>query len=260
MGKTSCIHGDGPDTCVRCALQGVDLPPIHVALILDVSPSMSGGWKTTLSSLNEYIASLRNNQDSKFRVTLTTFSQQVGILYDDVDPDALPKFDSRNLSPIGQGTALYDAVGQTVEKIKTSDPVLVVVITDGEENSSHDWNADKVEVLTKEREKQGNYTFVYLGAAREAWGKGVQIAAHAANTLNTGDTHAAFTNLTAATAHYVGTRSFQASALHKSGGNVGSMAYSSSNFFETPDNSKTAPEFQATNSKKTTKNTPSGAK
>jgi hypothetical protein len=70
-----CKHGE--ENCVRCGLEGVDVPPIHVHFILDVSPSMRALWSQTLSGVNEYFDSLRNDKETKYRVTLTTFSGEI---------------------------------------------------------------------------------------------------------------------------------------------------------------------------------------
>lgn len=148
-------------------------PTINLHIILDVSPSMEERWPQTLSGLNEYMYSLRkdqqdNNQD--YQVTMTTFSNQVEKIYDRVVLDKLPTFSSKNLSPYGSGTALYKAIHQTLTPIDVTGPVLVVIITDGEDNQSTMTDQETADKVLTERQKLGNYTFAYLGVAKEAWG------------------------------------------------------------------------------------------
>lgn len=171
MATQYCIHGE--ENCNRCAMNEMEAPTIHLHLILDTSPSMDPRWPQTISGLNEYFDTLRKDQSTNgqpYKVTLTGFSKYVRIIYDNVELDSIPRFTEENLVPHGYGTALWDAVGSTVTKINTTDPVLVVVVTDGEENSSSEWNNQNVSTLMDEREKLGNYTYAYLGIAKEAWG------------------------------------------------------------------------------------------
>lgn len=152
--------------------------PIHLYLILDVSPSMATRWAQTISGLNEYMASLRKDQEDNnqpYNVTMTTFSADVETRYDGVELDAIPTFTEKNMQRHGWGTALYDAVGQVVPKINTTDPVLVVVITDGEDNQSRSWHENSISQLLDERQKLGNYTYAYLGVSKEAWGQAAKI-------------------------------------------------------------------------------------
>lgn len=171
MPKQTCVHGEAD--CVRCAMNDVVISPIHLHVILDVSPSMISRWSQTVSGLNEYIDSIRKDQEDNsqpYKVTFTTFSSNVNKIYDEVDLDSIPKFNEKKFKPEGSGTALYDAVGTTVNAINTNEPVLVVIITDGEENTSQSWNETKVSDLMDKRQALGNYTYAYLGVAKEAWG------------------------------------------------------------------------------------------
>jgi hypothetical protein len=81
------------------------------------------------------------------------------------------------LQPRGS-TALLDAVGKSVvelgEKLAGKDEdkrpglVQVVVVTDGYENASQDWNATKIRDLIKSQTDKYNWDFVFLGANMDA--------------------------------------------------------------------------------------------
>jgi len=178
-----CIHGE--ENCNRCAMAEVEAPTIHLHLLLDVSTSMCSRWNQTISGLNEYIAALR--QDSAdYKISISTFGleNELTDLYIDADLDAVKKFDAVSFYPNGRGTALWGAVGISLKKITTSQPVLFVVITDGEENSSLTWTSATVDTLIEERKKAGNYTFAYLGVDKAAWGQEAQVHAFAASNMN----------------------------------------------------------------------------
>jgi len=84
---------------------------------------------------------------------------------------------SVGLRPRG-GTALLDAIGKTVvtlgEKLAAQsederpDKVLVIIITDGHENSSREWNKDAVKKLVAQQTDDYNWQFVFLGANMDA--------------------------------------------------------------------------------------------
>lgn len=178
-----CIHGE--ENCNRCALNEVEAPTVHLHLILDYSTSMLTRWAQTISGLNEYIAA-RRADPTPYKITLTTFGLESEIVdvYSDADLDDIHTFTNKNLHPNGGGTALWSAVGQSLKKIDTTEPVLFIVITDGEENSSYVYGSESVEKLIEEKQKLGNYTFAYLGVDKAAWGQESKVHAFAASNQN----------------------------------------------------------------------------
>lgn len=53
--------------------------------------------------------------------------------------------------------------------------VLAVILTDGEENASHEVTGEQVKAMIEEREAKG-WTFIYLGANQDAWAVGAKLA------------------------------------------------------------------------------------
>lgn len=153
-------------------------PTINLSIILDVSPSMEERWSQTLSGINEYLGSLRKDQqenEQDYKVTMITFSNRVDKIYDNVVLDALPTFTEKNLRPTGSGTALYKAIHETITPISETGPVLIVIITDGEDNQSSSTDQHLADTVLTERQKLGNYTYAYLGVAKEAWGNAARL-------------------------------------------------------------------------------------
>ncbi len=184
--KQYCEHGF-TDGCNRCAMAEAEIVPatVHLHVVLDISTSMKARWPQTISGLNEYIDSLRQDPNP-CKVTITKFGQEYEVqdLYTDAGLDDIKKFDAKAFYPNGQGTALWGAVGLSLKKINTTEPVLFVVITDGEENCSHTYTSESVNKLIEERQKLGNYTFAYLGVDKAAWGQEAQVHAFAASSHN----------------------------------------------------------------------------
>ena len=72
-------------------------------------------------------------------------------------------------------TALYDAIAEGVrlaDKDKTPEErVIVVIMTDGEENSSRETTKQQVKDIISGYEAKGDWTFLYIGENPERWTK-----------------------------------------------------------------------------------------
>jgi uncharacterized protein YegL len=127
---------------------------------------------------NSYVSTLREDIRSEYRLTAVTFDTQVKTLFTDVPLTQVPELNESSYRP-GGNTALYDALGVSLAELTSairhedkpygSDRVLLIVMTDGEENSSHRFTKEQVTSEIKLREEAGNWTFVYLGADQDAW-------------------------------------------------------------------------------------------
>jgi hypothetical protein len=86
--------------------------------------------------------------------------------------------------------------------------VLIVIVTDGGENSSREFNLDAVRELIKAKETEG-WTFVYLGANQDAWNVGSQFGLSKAQTMtySTSNMKGTMNTLAEATTSYRSMRS-----------------------------------------------------
>lgn len=179
--------------------------PTLVAFLLDRSGSMASCQQETISGFNGYLDGLKG--DMKF--TLTQFdSQGIDIIHDAVPIKEVKKLTSSTYVPRG-GTPLYDAIGKTVrateEKAKGHN-VLFVTLTDGEENSSSEWNKDTIQKLIKEMEGKG-WTFAHIGvgmdgfSATQSYSAGTQSASNVMHSAQN-DSKGRFSGLARATMLY----------------------------------------------------------
>ncbi len=147
-----------------------------VAMVLDKSGSMQVVRDEVIDGYNRYLGELHASDrrgGSRTRLSLTLFDthfRKVWVARPLLD---VPPLDKAHYVPDGM-TALYDAVAHTViqtdQQLKQDGEdsrVLVVVLTDGEENSSKEYDAARLAALVAEYEKRGNWTFVYLGAGHD---------------------------------------------------------------------------------------------
>lgn len=157
--------------------------PVLVNFILDRSGSMESVRDETISGVNRYIEELKRD-GSSYLFSLTQFNTNFDIIHAAVLLDEVKPLNRDNYRPDGF-TALLDAVGSTVGRVEKEaqdvEKVLVVVMTDGHENSSHRWTTDRLRELIQRKEKEGNWTFVFLGATADAWDTGVALGVQAGN-------------------------------------------------------------------------------
>lgn len=193
-----------------------------VNFILDASGSMSSTKQSTINSFNEYINSLKNsNCDYKF--TLTLFNSLVEKKYVGVDIKAVKDLDEESYFPMNM-TALYDAVCSTILSVKEKkdQKVITVIMTDGEENSSKEYTQVQMKALIQEREKKGNWSFVYLGANQDSYAVAQTYGIPTMNVSNYSQTEA-------------GTKCMMASLATNTASFSTSDTASTSNFFSAAD-------------------------
>lgn len=151
----------------------------ELVLVLDNSGSMNGikndveqGLKTVLKEQSE--------QPGECFVSYFQFSGTAKQVFSGVN---IKNVKDITIHPLGS-TALFDAIGLAVNEtgarlkaMKEKDrPGLVVFIigTDGEENSSKEFNRVQIKEMIRHQESKYNWQFIYLGANQDAWQIGQQ--------------------------------------------------------------------------------------
>jgi len=147
---------------------------LSVFVALDRSGSMQGErWTTAITSLNEYIANLKNEK-VEGNVTITAFdsfhdtSGSHTRLVDLLDNQSIAYFEPLNEKIIqpGGGTPLYDAAASVMDRAieRNSERTIVLILTDGEENMSKEYTQakikDKVKLLQDKK-----WEVIFLGAS-----------------------------------------------------------------------------------------------
>ena len=145
---------------------------MDLVLILDKSGSMYGLEKDTIGGFNSMLDKQRES-DLAVKVTAVMFNNEVSTIYDRTALGEVKNITEKEYTPQGT-TSLLDAVGNTLSKMKAlpdieakGNKVLVVITTDGMENSSKEWTYDKVKKLISELQER-NFEFVFLGANIDA--------------------------------------------------------------------------------------------
>ena len=131
-----------------------------------------------MDGVNETIQTIKSSyeqlSDQKQLMTFVTFSDKYGKPYrkrfDLADISTVESYQLSEYQP-GGTTPLYDTMGETLselEKVATeNDIVLVTIITDGYENSSREYDAEKIRTLVKRLDEK-DWVFTYIGANQDA--------------------------------------------------------------------------------------------
>lgn len=155
-----------------------------VNFILDKSGSMESVRRATISGFNEYIQTLKKD-GNKYSFSLTLFDTLTSRPYINQPLEDVRELNEESYMPNGS-TALYDAVCSTIRNIneKKGQKVINIIMTDGEENSSKEFTEVEMRKLIQDREKKGNWTFVYLGANQDSYATAQKFGFNKMNVSN----------------------------------------------------------------------------
>jgi uncharacterized protein YegL len=170
---------------------------MDIFFILDRSGSMYGSVDDTLGGFNAFVDRQRDdNPDGT--LSLILFNHTLKTVYSGRPVKEVEPLAMRDYSPHGQ-TALLDAIGVTIktaeQRVVEGRSVTVVILTDGQENSSRVYTKAHVNDLIAA--KSDSWTFVFLGANQDAISEArtIGIPECSAMTFDQGNTTQAFDGL-----------------------------------------------------------------
>ena len=155
----------------------------ELVIIVDRSGSMQSIKDDAEGGINQLIEAQKKDE-GECHFTLAQFDTQHDLVNDGTD---IQKVEPFTLVPRG-GTALYDAIGITLNAVgerlsKTPEEqrpglVSVVIVTDGYENSSGEFDQVTVKKMIEEQTNKYKWEFSYLGADQDAFavGRGIGVA------------------------------------------------------------------------------------
>jgi Mg-chelatase subunit ChlD len=138
---------------------------LEAYILLDRSGSMTSNWAETIGSINGYVEGL-NKGGNEAIVNVIAFddSEPFYILRDAVSLETWTDIKDDEISPRGF-TPLYDSLGKTLQKASEGDneKVVVVVVTDGMENSSREFTATTIKKAVDDAKAKG-WEIIFLSA------------------------------------------------------------------------------------------------
>jgi hypothetical protein len=145
----------------------IDKSTTDIVVVLDRSGSMKKIAESTVSGFNEFINE-HKNAEGDATITLAQFDDRYEMLY-----NCIPVKEVNDLvlgeTFIPRGTtALLDAIGRTINSVNSTNDVIFVIITDGQENASVEYSKDDISKLIKEKEDKNEWKFIFLAANQDA--------------------------------------------------------------------------------------------
>lgn len=141
----------------------------HVIRVLDESGSMITGRDITISSYNEMqqTAKMAATEDHSVLVTLVKFNHEASIISNRAPVAAATPLSTDNFIP-GGSTALFDAIGLAIDTAQkypqdADTAFLLQIFTDGEENASTKYTADRLKSIISELNASGKWTITVAG-------------------------------------------------------------------------------------------------
>lgn len=139
-----------------------------IYVILDKSGSMEECRNDTIGGFNSFVRKQREEKTDIVLLSLIQFDHEYQIIYENKNINDVENLTTKTFEPRGT-TALLDAIGRTINDIQQWDGenIIVVIITDGEENESKRFKKDQINQMIKEKKEKG-WEFVFLGANQDA--------------------------------------------------------------------------------------------
>ena len=172
----------------------------ELVIIIDDSGSMQHVADKTISGFNEFLET-HQKLPGEALLTLVKFNTNYEIVHNGVNIEDVPKLNKNTYQPHGM-TALLDAVGRSIDEVgKRYDAmseedrpaqVIFMIMTDGEENSSEEYNLEQIKEKTKKRQDENKWEFVFMGADQNAWTAGHSMGLFQNVNYTVSDTHNVF--------------------------------------------------------------------
>ncbi len=202
---------------------------MHMAVILDRTGSMESIRDDTIGGFNAFLEK-QQAEPGKATLTLVQFdSQDPYEVMNKFAPVAEVRRLTRETYVPRARTPLLDAMGRGINDLEESlaklpakerpARVVMVVITDGQENASHEFTKGQVEKMIKEKQEKANWQFVFLSAdlaaVSDAVQSGVRMCASMAFDKDTKGTMAAWLSTSERISDYRAKRSEDVSFSQK---------------------------------------------
>ncbi|MBE6880699.1 MAG: VWA domain-containing protein [Ruminococcaceae bacterium] len=148
----------------------------ELVFILDRSGSMSGLEKDTIGGFNSMIEKQKKEEGDCYVSTLL-FDDKCEVLHDRIKLCDIPQMTEDDYFVRGS-TALLDAVGGAIKHIgnihkyarkeDVPEKTLFVITTDGMENASHKYSAERIKSMIKRQQEKYGWEFIFIGANIDA--------------------------------------------------------------------------------------------
>ena len=148
----------------------------ELVFIIDRSGSMGGFREDTIGGINSTIEK-QKAVEGEVLVSTVLFNQESEVVHDRVDMKEIRPMTLEDYRVYGM-TALLDAIGDAIHHIgnvhkyareeDVPEHTIFVITTDGMENSSRRYSAERVKEMIKRQTEKYGWEFIFLGANIDA--------------------------------------------------------------------------------------------
>lgn len=153
----------------------------EIVCILDRSGSMDDIMPECVNALNEFLEE-QKKLPGKAKVTLVAFDNQYIVVFDRLKLKTCPRINITDVMPRGM-TALYDAIGKTIDRLEGKKDVVMLIQTDGFENASREYDLEKVREMIKAKKAEG-WDISFMGSNIDAHTTGTKMGVDVGKTVN----------------------------------------------------------------------------
>ena len=141
--------------------------PTEIHVIVDRSGSMYECIDDTIGGFNTFLANQKADTSDECFFSLYQFDHEYTVSFKNKPIQEVEPLTKDSFQPRGQ-TALLDAIGRTIIGIGDSNNKIIVVIqTDGQDNSSKEFDKNKIKEMIKQKEDE-DWKVIFLGANQDA--------------------------------------------------------------------------------------------
>jgi len=163
-----------------------------IICVVDRSGSMEAIREDAIGGFNTFLAD-QKKLPGKAEMTIALFDDQYDVIHRCTPINDVAPFDNTTFVPRGS-TALLDAIGRTMNEVgaelanrdEAARPgkVIMVILTDGQENSSREFNRQKILEMITHQQDAYQWEFIYLAAGQDAIGEAGMLGIRASNAIN----------------------------------------------------------------------------
>jgi uncharacterized protein YegL len=163
----------------------------EIICVIDRSGSMNVIKSDAIGGFNQFLEE-QKKLPGEATLTRVIFDEVYEIMDDNKPLAEINPFDETTFVPRGS-TALLDAIGRSISTVTARQAglpeeqkpakTIMVILTDGEENASHEFNRQQVFDMIKECQTKG-WQFLYLAANQDAVREGAKYGFAANQTMN----------------------------------------------------------------------------
>ena len=164
----------------------------HITVILDRTGSMEVIRDDTIGGFNTFLKQ-QKEEPGKATMTLVQFDTQdpYEVIHQMTPIKDVPELTRKTYVPraatplldaMGRGINDLDSILAKMEKKEKPSRIVMVIITDGQENSSREFRKDQVEKMIREKTTEG-WQFVFLSADLGAIDEAMATGVHAKSAL-----------------------------------------------------------------------------